>query len=82
MQLAVLTITRNWKDEIVRRYRWTVEGDTLEKCFEAAYQTERSYRYCNDTNIEFENPEAHKQYLAWKQHGLTIEMYYGNGTVD
>ena len=83
MKLTVLTITTDWHTENpIRVEKWTVEGETLKDCFEAAYPTERSYRYCNDTNIRFENPEVHEKYLDWKKNGMTFEMFYGNATVD
>ena len=83
MKLAVLTLIEDWQTGKKTVYkRWEVEGDTMEDCFKAAYPTERSYRYCNDTNIQFENLDVHQRYLDWKQHGLTFEMFYGNATVD
>lgn len=83
MELVVLTIYTDWKTnkETVKK-RWTVKGDTIEDCFKGAYPTERSYRYCGDTNIRFEKPEVHKKYLKWKFYGVTPAMFYGSATVD
>jgi hypothetical protein len=83
MTLVVLTIFEDWRtNKETIKGRWTVEGDTIEDCFKAAYPTERSYRYCSDTNIRFENPEVHQQYLKWKRYGVTPALFYGNATVD
>ena len=83
MKLTVLTELEDWRTGKKKVWkRWEVEGDTLEDCFKAAYPTERSYRYCNDTTIRFENPDTHRKYLEWKRHGVTVEMFYGNATVD
>lgn len=62
--------------------QWAVEADTLEECFKKIYRSERSNRYCNDRYIRVIPDSINEAYKAWKVHGVTIEMYYGNGTVD
>lgn len=63
--------------------RFTVTGETEEECFKKIYTGyERSLRYCSGYYIELDDPQQHDRYQGWKQHGVTIEMYYGNGTVD
>ena len=76
-------------NEIVRdRYGWevykthTIKGNTLEECFPKVYAFERSSRYDNARRYEITDKELHNAYLNWKQHSVTIDMYYGNATVD
>lgn len=61
-----------------------VEGETINDCFKAAYSYERRLRYCNGHYIQFENgnKEIYEKYVEWKQTGVTMSMFYGNGTVD
>ena len=73
--------TYHVKDEKVQT-RFKVTGDTEEECFKKIYPSERSLRYCNGYFIELDDPELNKRYIEWKKHGVTIEMFYGNGTVD
>ena len=82
MRFTVLTIDKDAFGKETCYKRWEVAGDTLRECFKAAYLSERSLRYCSDRRIEFEDPEVRKSYLDWKRHGVTLEMFYGNATVD
>ncbi len=70
----------NWQDHVVSKFK--VRGKTLKECFEQAYQTDRSNRYCSGYRICFKDPEIQKQYESWKHTGVTMEMYYGSATVD
>jgi len=74
------TFATKWKDRVLATF--TVCGKTMEDCFEKAYPHERSLRYCSGYRIQFRKPTAHKEYQKWKDNGLTMEMFYGNGTVD
>ena len=72
--------TNRDKDHIVERH--VIIGNTLEECFKKAYPYERSLRYCNGYWTEFEDKDINSKYKEWKRTGVSIEMYYGNGTVD
>lgn len=74
------TFNTDWQDHVVKTFK--VNGNTLKECFEKAYPTERSLRYCSGYCIRFKDPDIHKKYLEWKKTGVTIEMYYGGGVVD
>ncbi len=74
------TFETRWKDHIVTTF--TVEGGTMEDCFKKAYTSERSLRYCSGYRIQFRDAAVHKAYQQWKCSGVTLEMFYGNATVD
>ena len=74
------TFETKWKDHIVKTF--TVEGTTLEDCFKKAYPSERSLRYCNGYRIQFRDAAVHEAYQQWKRNCVTMEMFYGNATVD
>lgn len=60
-----------------------VSGDTEAEMFKNFYAGfVRPNRYCSDVSNEFVNPEVQKRYEEWRKTGVTIELYYGNGTVD
>ena len=69
-----------YKDEIYKTH--TVKGNTLEECFPKVYAFERMARYDNARRYEIADVDLHETYLKWKVHGVTIDMYYGSGTVD
>lgn len=69
-----------YQDHLVQTY--TIEGDTLAECFQRVYALERSSRYDNGRRYEFENESFASKYQDWKQRSVTLEMYYGNATVD
>ena len=74
------TFETGWKDHIVTTF--AVEGDTLEDCFRKAYPSERSLRYCSGYRIQFRDSTVQEAYQKWKQHSVTVEMFYGGATVD
>ena len=62
---------------------YEIEGENEVDCFKKIYtQHIRPSRYCNDVKYDLETPDLDKRFHEWCQHGVTIEMYYGNGTVD
>ena len=69
-----------YRDHVYQEFK--VTGTTLEECFKNAYPSERSLRYCSGRHIQFKDREINDQYNAWKKNGLTMEMYYGSGTID
>ena len=74
------TQNTDWQDHATETFR--VEGFNLEDCFKKIYPSERSLRYCSGHRIQLADTELHKAYEKWKETGVTIEMYYGNATVD
>lgn len=73
------TITEN-KDKIVETH--ILSGETIQDCFKQLYTFERSSRYDNFRRYELTNKDLENLYLKWKDTDVTIEMYYGGGTVD
>lgn len=72
---------RTGKDNLYKRY--AVTGGTETECFKKIYTGYiRPSRYCNDRVYKLDDMEQQKRFQDWKQHGITIEMFYGNGTVD
>lgn len=70
----------NYEDELVEVH--TITGDNAVDCFKRVYALERSSRYDSERRYEIANPDIGREYKEWKQHGVTIEMYYGSATVD
>ena len=68
------------KDEVVRQH--VISGDKFEEIFPQIYALERSSRYDNYRHYEITDADIRNAYLEWKKYGVTIEMYYGGGTVD
>lgn len=70
--------------DVTKVYRnFTVEADTEEECFKKIYCSyERPLRYCSGYYIELEDHNQHQRYLDWKQHGVTVEMFYGSNVYD
>lgn len=72
---------RTRKHKLYKRY--TVTGETETDCFKKIYTGYiRPSRYCNDRIYLLDDPAQEKRFQEWKQHGVTMEMYYGSGTVD
>lgn len=71
----------DWRKESVYKTH-TLIGNTLEEIFPKVYAFERSSRYDNARRYEITDPGIHKEYQNWKRTGITIQMYYGNATVD
>lgn len=74
------------RDRITLEYKlyksFYVEGDTMTDCFKRMYECERRARYCSGTSYRFRDDSIQEKYKEWKQYGVTLEMYYGNATVD
>lgn len=72
---------RDYDDVPVERHR--VEGDGKEACFRETYtRFERPLRYINDRHIRLDDPALEREYREWLRHNLTMDLYYGDGTVD
>lgn len=67
------------KDVIARKI---ISGVNLEECFEKAYKLERSARYNNYMHHKFADLDVEKAYKEWCVNGITIDLFYGNATVD
>lgn len=84
MELTIREVVNDhrtkYKDRVLETHK--VVGNTIEECFKKAYPYERSLRYCSGYYIRFETTELYKQFVEWKKTGVTIDMFYGNGTVD
>lgn len=67
-----------------RRYKdYCVEGETETECFEKIYtKYVRPLRYCSGRYILLSDTDADRRFKEWRKHGVTIQMFYGNGTVD
>ena len=74
------THATHYQDKIIKE--WTIEKDTKQEIFTAAYASVRSIRYCNGYRIEFTDPAIQQEFQKWQRSNVTIEMYYGGGTVD
>lgn len=72
--------TRDGTEHITERR--TITGETEEELFKAAYPFQRSLRYCNGYSIRFQDAELNKKWKTWQHTGVTLQMYYGNATVD
>ena len=59
-----------------------IAGETLNECYHKIYQLEKSARYNNYLYYHFIDSELEKNYWKWKQDSITIDLYYGNSTVD
>ena len=70
----------NYKDVTVKS--WDIVHKTEKECFTEAYNSVRSNRYCTGYRIEFKDPEVQKRFRNWQKTDVTMEMYYGNATVD
>lgn len=67
------------KNEITKKI---ISGDNLKECFEKIYKLEKSARYNNYLRYKFIDAEMEKMYNEWERDSMTIEMFYGNATVD
>ena len=84
MKIAVNEIIHwsynHYKDELVEVH--TITGDNVVDCFKRVYALERGARYDNARRYEIADSNMEREYQEWKEHGVTIEMYYGSATVD
>ena len=74
--------TFNTDDQDHVLHTWTVNGDTLEECFNKTYPSHRSLRYCGGYRIQFKDLDVHQKWLEWLRTGVTIDMYYGGNVYD
>lgn len=74
------THATHYQDKIIKE--WTIEKDTKNEIFTEAYASVRSNRYCSGYRIEFVDPAIQQEFQKWQKTNVTIEMYYGGGTVD
>lgn len=74
------THATHYQDKIVQE--WTIEKDTKQEIFTEAYASVRRNRYCSGYRIEFVDPAIQQEFQKWQKTNVTIEMYYGGGTVD
>lgn len=70
----------NYKDELVKSY--IIKEKNITECFRKIYIMRRSGRYDNARKYNFEDPSMEEKYQQWKTKNETIEMFYGNATVD
>lgn len=59
-----------------------IDGTNLEECFKKAYKLERGARYNNYMHHKFADLDIEKAYEEWCVNGMTIDLFYGNATVD
>lgn len=59
-----------------------IVADTFEECCVEIYKLERSARYNNYLRYDFADPNIKKAYQEWKINGVTIDLFYGNATID
>ena len=72
-------ILTNGKKQV---YRKVVEGATIEECFKGVYKLERGARYNNFVHHEIVDTDLAKEYREWCKTGITIDLFYGNATID
>lgn len=70
----------NYKDVLVQQH--IIKGDHISDCFKHVYAMRRSGRYDNERRYDFDDPALEEKYQQWKDKNETIEMFYGNATVD
>lgn len=70
----------DYKDVLVRVHR--ISADTKEKLFKRVYSFERSSRYDSARRYEIDDAILFDEYKKWKVNGVTMELFYGSGTVD
>jgi hypothetical protein len=61
---------------------YVISGNSLEECYTQIYKLEKSARYNNYKWYEFIDLDTEKLYQEWKKDGVTIDLFYGNATVD
>lgn len=59
----------------------TIEGEDFDTIFRKIYAMERSDRYSHNY-YKFRDFDVGNAYQNWKSANVTIDMYYGNATVD
>lgn len=84
MKITITESVYNWRTNRYEPYaHHTVEAETEEGCFKKIYiNHERPNRYCSGHSIRLDDYIMDKKYREWKQHGVTIEMFYGSATID
>ena len=83
MEIRFTEYIHDWKTGDRPYKHYTVTGETETDCFKKIYSGYiRPCRYCNDRFLKLDDPAIDSRFQDWKHHGVTIEMYYGNGTVD
>lgn len=69
-----------YKDVLVKTH--IIKGNDLDECFRKVYALRRSARYDSQRRYDFEDSSLEDKYWKWENKNETIEMYYGNATVD
>lgn len=84
MQIHFAEYIEDWRTGKAELYkRFAVTGETETDCFKKIYTGYVSpNRYCNGRFIKLDDPIQDKRFREWRQHSVTFEMFYGNGTVD
>lgn len=67
------------KDRITSQ---VISGADFKECFEKIYKLERSNRYNNYVRCDIVGEDIKQLYQEWKKDGVSIDLYYGNATVD
>ena len=70
----------DYKDVLVHTH--IVKGETQEQCFAKVYALRRSIRYDSQRRYEFADTGLEEKYSEWVKANETLELYYGNSTVD
>ena len=69
-----------YRDKLVKVH--IIKGNTLDECFRKVYALRRSGRYDSVRRYDFDFSPLERDYQEWKRKNETIEMFYGNATVD
>ena len=73
----------NWTNRQKPYKHYSVTGENETECFKKIYTGYvRPIRYCSGYSITCDDAEQDQRFREWQKHGVTIEMFYGNGTVD
>lgn len=84
MDINITERIYDWRTNHNNPYKhYVVSGDTEVDCFKKIYADYvRPLRYCSGYSIVLDDPSLDKRFREWKEHGVTVEMFYGNATVD
>ncbi len=84
MDIKITERIYDWKTNKRNPYKhYTVTGENEVDCFKKIYSYYvRPLRYCNGYSITLDDPALDEHFREWEQHGVTVELFYGNATVD
>ena len=84
MTIEITERIYDWRTNLDKPYKhYTIIGKNEVDCFNKIYaEYERPLRYASGYSIVLDDSTLDKRYRDWKQHGVTVALFYGNATVD